>query len=526
MKSTRSSLAAALVMAGTLLLPASALAQGPGGQSQMWTTDDPVLQRIWTEAMENSHLEALGMRLLDSIGPRLTGSPAINQAHDWAAKMLTEWGYEAKNEQYGTWRAWRRGHSHIDLVEPRVRSLEGTILAWSPGTGSRWVEGPVVVVPEWETQADFDAWLATEVRGKFVAIAFPQPTCRPNRHYEEFGSQGALARLNTARNEALAAFRQRVPAPGLLRGQLEAAGALGILESNWSNTSGTNKVFSTNTQAIPTLDLSCEDYGLVYRLAENNMGPKIRVNADSEDLGEQPVFNTVGMIRGSELPNEYVMLSAHFDSWDAGSGATDNGTGSILMMEAMRILAETYPNPRRSIVLGLWGGEEQGLNGSRRFVAMNPEIVNNLQALFNQDNGTGRVESISMQGFIDAGAHWGRWLSRIPPQITGEIQMQFPGSPGTGGTDHAAFVCAPAAAFNLSANSWGYTTYTWHTNRDTYDKLVFEDLRNNAALVAMLAYQASEDPERVSTAQRRIVSPQTGEVQPWPTCQPGRTSSN
>jgi carboxypeptidase Q len=517
--------AAALVAALPLLAAAPAAAQPGGGAAMMWSTDDPVLQQIWTEAMENSQLEMLGMQLLDSIGPRLTGSPGINRAHDWAMRTLQGWGYEAQNEQYGTWRAWDRGHTHIDLLEPRLRTLEGTMLAWSPGTGSQDVSGPVVVIPEWETQADFDRWLATEVEGKFVAISFPQPTCRPNRHYEEFGSPGALQRLNEARNEAMQAFRQRVPAPGLLRGQLEEAGALGILESNWSNTSGTNKVFSTNTQNIPTLDLSCEDYGLVYRLAENNMGPVVRVNAASEDLGEQPVFNTLGMIRGSELPDEYVMLSAHFDSWDAGSGATDNGTGTILMLETMRILAETYPNPRRSILIGLWGGEEQGLNGSRRFVAMNPEIVDGIQALFNQDNGTGRVENIAMQGFVDAGEHWGRWLARIPPQITNQIRLQMPGSPGTGGTDHAAFVCAPAPAFNLSANSWGYGTYTWHTNRDTFDKLVFEDLRNNAALVAMLAYQASEDPTRVSKEQRVLRGPD-GSVRDWPTCQPGRTSSS
>lgn len=509
-----------------LVLPVAVQAQGPGGASQMWATDNPVLQQIWTEAQERSHLERLGIQLLDSIGPRLTASPGINRAHDWAAKTLQSWGYEARNEQYGTWRAWNRGHTHIDLVEPRLRSLEGTILAWSPGTGGRDIEGPVVVIPAWDTPEELEAWIQSEVAGKFVAISFPQPTCRPNRHFEEFGSPDALGRLNQARNEALAAFRLRVPSPGLLRGQLEAAGALGILESNWSNTSGTNKVFSTNTREIPTLDLSCEDYGLVYRLAEHGMGPRVRVNAASEDLGEQPVFNTLGILRGSELPNEYVMLSAHFDSWDAGSGATDNGSGTILMMEAMRILSEVYPNPRRTIMIGLWGGEEQGLNGSRRFVAMNPDIVDNLQALFNQDNGTGRIENISMQGFVDAGQHFARWLAQMPPQITNRIQLQLPGMPGTGGTDHAAFVCAPAAAFNLGANSWGYSTYTWHTNRDTFDKLVLEDIRDNAALVAMLVYLASEDPERVSTNQRILRNPQTGEAVSWPACQPGRTTSN
>jgi hypothetical protein len=127
------------------------------------------------------------------------------------------------------------------------------------------------------------------------------------------------------------------------------------------------------------------------------------------------VFKGVGEIKGRELPNEYVMLSAHFDSWDGGSGATDNGTGTITMLEAMRILRLVYPNPRRTILVGHWSGEEQGLNGSRGFVADHADIVNGLQALFNQDNGTGRVETMSASGFPDAAANLARYLAVCPP---------------------------------------------------------------------------------------------------------------
>ncbi|TVP55516.1 MAG: M28 family peptidase [Gemmatimonadales bacterium] len=493
----------------------------PTLSAQTWATNDPVLERIWEEAMENSHLEELGQQLLDSIGPRLTGSPSIDRAHDWAARTLQGWGVDADNQQYGTWRGWDRGITHIDLIEPRLRTLEGTMLAWSPGTDGP-VEGEVVVFPAWETEEELEQWMATEVEGRFVAIAFPQPTCRPDYHYEDFGSQGALDRLNESRQAALQEFREtRVAQPGLVRLDLDAAGALGILESNWIGRPGTNRLFSTNTENAVTLDLSCEDYGLVYRLAESGRSPVLRVNAQAEDLGEVPVYNTIGVIEGSELPNEYVFLSAHFDSWDGGSGATDNGTGSILMMETMRILSEVYPNPRRSIMIGLWGGEEQGLNGSRRFVADNPEIVDNIQALFNQDNGTGRVANISTQGLIEAGEHWARWLSLIPQQITTHINLNLPGIPSTGGTDHASFICAGAPAFGLSSISWGYNPYTWHTMRDTYDKIVFEEVRNNAALIAMLTYLASEDPAPVSRVQRTLPGDRE-----WPTCQPGRTSSN
>lgn len=510
--------------------------------AQTWAVEDPVLRHIWEVGMNDSRVMDIAQTLLDSIGPRLTGTPGYDNAADWAVKTLAGWGVDARKEQYGTWNGWRRGITHVDLISPRVRSLEGTMLAWSPGTGGRSVEAPVVAMPAFVSRAEFQAWLPT-VRGKIVAAAFAQPTCRPMRHYEQYGQsysfggrrfgaqpqgqQGpanAAERLAQERAAAQRAFNPQArdsirPLGAGLRLALEEAGAVAILESNWSNDLGVNKVFGTTTTRTPTLDLSCEDYGLVYRLAANNQGPVIRIIAESEDLGEVPMHNVIGMVRGSELPNEYVLLSAHFDSWDAGSGATDNGTGSSMMLETMRILRETYPNPKRTIVIALWGGEEQGLNGSRRFVQMHPDIVDGIQAVFNQDNGTGRVQNIAMSGFVDAASAFAAWFARLPSQLSGQIDLQIPGSPGTGGTDHVSFVCAGAPAFNLSALSWDYGTSTWHTNRDTFDKLVEEDIRSNATLAAMLTYLASEHPERVSRAKRHM-----GDI-PWPPCRPGAQSS-
>ncbi len=490
--------------------------------AQVLPTNDPVLQRILEVGTVGTQADRIAQALLDSIGPRLTGTPGMERANDWSVALIQSWGVDARKEQYGTWLGWERGITHIDLVQPRVRSLEGTMLAWSPGTSGP-VEGPVVIVPDYQTNEELEAWIST-VSGKFVAIAFPQPTCRPDSHYTEYGTAGALQRMRESRQAAAQNFRLRVPSPPLLRLQLERAGALGILESNWSNDIGVNKVFSTNTTETPTIDLGCEDYGLVWRLAENGQNPVIRLNAQATFLGEVPVYNTIAEIRGSELPDEYVMLSAHFDSWDAGSGATDNGTGSTVMLEALRILSETYPNPRRTILLGLWSGEEQGLNGSRRFAAMHPEVVDGLQALFNQDNGTGRVTTISGQGLVGAGRHLGDWLSRVPEPISREIDLLLPGSPGSGGTDNASFICFGAPAFNLSSIDWSYGTHTWHTNRDTYDKVVMEEIRANAVLTAMLVYLASEDPERVSRERRVLAPGPGGQPAQWPTCSPGRAS--
>jgi carboxypeptidase Q len=499
------------IIAATLMLTAGlAPAQG-----QTATGDDPVLRQIWQHGMVDSHAMRIAQTLMDSIGPRLAGTRQYDASVEWTTSLLKSWGVDARAEQYGTWRGWERGHTHIDLVQPRVRTLEGTILAHSPGTGGHPLEAPVVAIPEFATPAEFEAWVPS-VRGRFVAISFPQPTCRPVSHYEQFGQEGASERMAASRRDAQERFNTNKPNSQELRLRLEQAGAAGILESYWSNDIGVNKIFATNTTRIPTVDLSCEDYGLVYRLAANAQGPVVRLNAESRELGEVPQHNVIGVIRGSERPDEYVMLSAHLDSWDAASGATDNGTGTTTMLEAIRILRHTYPQPKRTIVIGLWGGEEQGLNGSRRFVAMNPGIVEGLHALFNQDNGTGRVVNISLQGFTGVGAAFQDWLARIPPEITRHINLQNPGFPGSGGTDHASFVCAGAPAFSLGSNSWNYGTVTWHTNRDTFDKIVEEEIRNNATLTAMLAYLASEHPEKLSRERRDM-----GNLS-WPPCQPGQ----
>jgi Zn-dependent M28 family amino/carboxypeptidase len=212
------------------------------------------------------------------------------------------------------------------------------------------------------------------------------------------------------------------------------------------------------------------------------------------------------------------MLSAHFDSWDGATGATDNGTGTLVMMEAMRILKKIYPNPKRTILVGHWGSEEQGLNGSRAFVEDHPEIVNKLQALFNQDNGTGRVVNLSGQGFLHAYAYLNKWLSAVPASIRRHIETNFPGAPGGGGSDYASFVAAGAPGFSLSSLSWSYGNYTWHTNRDTYDKIVFDDVRNNAILTAILVYMACEDPEFTSREKAVLPeNPRTGRTMTWPT---------
>ncbi|MFO8146397.1 MAG: M20/M25/M40 family metallo-hydrolase [Gillisia sp.] len=480
---------------------------------------DQVIENIIKEANENSQLESLGHQLMDVIGPRLVGTPEMKQAHDWAVSTYEGWGISAENQQWGEWRGWERGITHIDLIEPRVRSLSGMQLAWSPGT-KKPVIAEVVLLPEAQDSAAF-AKVMSQVKGKLVMISMPQMTGRPDYNWEEFATEKSFEKMRANREEQTTAWRERIRNTGYngrnLPEALENAGAVGIITLNWSRGFGANKVFSASTKKIPTIDLSLEDYGMVYRLVESGNKPKLRIMAESKELGAVPAFNTIATIKGTEKPEEYIILSAHFDSWDGATGATDNGTGTLVMMEAMRILKKMYPNPKRTIIAGHWGSEEQGLNGSRAYVKDNPEIVDNVQALFNQDNGTGRVVSLSGGGFLHAYDYLGRWLEAVPEEISGEIETNFPGTPAGGGSDYASFVAAGAPAFSLSSLSWSYWNYTWHTNLDTYDKIVFDDVRNNAILTAILAYKASEDPERTSREKSVLpVSRRTGEQMIWP----------
>lgn len=565
--------AAAAAVALVAATPAAAPAQ-----------PDATAQRIFKLGMDNSWVQMLSQTLLDSIGPRLTASPGHRAAADWVAKMYQSWGIEARQERYGTWRGWRRGTSHIDLMQPRVRSLEGQMLAWSPGTpGGRPVTAEAIILPRFADSTEFVKWLP-QARGKIVLLSPAWPTCRPSEDWFRWGTPASIARMDsmiTAMNRewSVVTGPDNQPDPtkmyrgtgytlslgtGTLGTRLEKAGVVGMLtsrtklggfaagrggggrggppgaggrggrgggapagnsargggpaqsvaEANAARLAGgpggtggwgVVEVFETYNTTSPAVTLSCEDYGLVFRLAENGQKPMVRLALDAQLLGEQPAFNVIGTIRGVEKPDEYVMLSAHFDSWDGGSGATDNGTGTLMSMEAMRILKLAYPRPRRTILVGHWNSEEQGLNGSRAFAEDHPEVLRGLQALFNQDNGTGRVQNVSSSGLTNIGRHLKSWYDKLPAFYTDSMSPNVvawsfndvpTGNPG--GTDGAVFACYGTPSFGMGALGWNYGTYTWHTNRDTYDKVVMDDLKHNATLAALLAYQASEDPEFIS----------------------------
>jgi hypothetical protein len=384
-------------------------------------------------------------------------------------------------------------------------------------------------MPELANAGAVRQWLGT-LRGKFVLVSPPEVMCRAPQELERYARASTVRRLDTlragAQRTAIARFRslapEGTPPQSINRAvhmRLDSAGVIGIGTLTWSGGWGVNKIFSATATRAPTVDLSCEDYGLLYRMATKNQGPRVRLTADAQATpAEVPMFNVVAELRGAELPDEYVLLSAHLDSWHGATGATDNGTGTITMLEAMRILKETYPRPRRTILAGHWGGEEQGTLGSRSFAEDHPEVINGLQIAFNQDNGTWRVEIIEAQGFLKAGANLARWMAQLPTEMTDSVRLQVPGPQANTGSDHTSFVCRPAPAFRLQSSYTEYRQYTWHTNRDTYDKIVFDDLKNNATMAAMLAYAASEDRERVPRDLTILPPRPNGEPRPWTGC--------
>ncbi len=465
--------------------------------------DNPGILRIWEEGMQRSQVATIAQVLLDSIGPRLTGSPNMDRAQDWAVSLLTSWGVDAKKEEYGTWNKWKRGVAYASLTAPRVKTLDATMLSWSGNTNGQFVEGGVVILEPYSTAEEFRAWLPT-VKGKVILSGGPRLSCRSALQISQFGMPGTIESLNSEQAALTATYRglnQRIPT---FYQDVKDAGALAVFESNFSAYPGVQKIFgSPRNNPLPTFDIGCEDYGMLFRLAQNKQSPVVKLMAESESLGEQPVFNVVGTIKGSEKPNEYVLLSAHYDSWEGHSGATDNGTGSVTMLEALRILKTVYPSPKRTIMIGLWSGEEQGLNGSGAFAVDHPEVIEGLQFSFNQDNGTGRVVNMSPNILPENGPRLAGYMSAMPAEVTQWVRLGGPGGYG-GGSDHVSFACRGAPGISLGALSWDYSNTTWHTQRDSYDKLIIDDVKNNAILTAMLAYMASEDPEKSS---RKLMDP-------------------
>lgn len=503
-------------------LSAFVLAFGIWGYTAHAQIDTNIIKNIQNEALNHSQMEVLGQELMDDIGPRLMGTQQMLQANEWVKNTYRQWGIDAYIHSYGHWKGWERGETEVVMTYPRQQQLQATQLAWSPATPkNKAIEAEVICLPKLEDSAAFAKWLPN-AKGKIVLTSKYEISGRPDASWKEHALEEDYNNFLERKRLANAAWAEQLrnmkTNNNQVQKQLEAAGAVAIVSSYWTGGWSANRIFGTKTDKIPHVDMRLEDYQLLYRLAERNRRPKLRLKVSSKFLGNLPAQNTIGTIKSSIHPEEYIMLSAHLDSWDGGTGATDNGTGTILMMEVMRILKKHYPNPKRSIMVGHWGGEEQGLNGSRAFVADHKELMPKISVLFNQDNGTGRISRINTLGFIDAYDYFNRWMAYLPEDCSKSIKLDIPGNPGgRGGSDYAAFLPYNVPAFFLLSNDWDYGSYTWHTALDTYDKIVWEELRRNAVTIATMVYLACEEPAMFSRQKAKLpLDIKTGERMNWP----------
>lgn len=485
--------------------------------AQEITSSKPNTQQIIHEAVQNSQLEQLAHELMDVIGGRLVGSPQIKQANDWLVLKYKDWNISAENQAYGEWKAWERGNTTLELTTPRKQQLIGRQLAWSPNM-KKPIEAETILLPTFQTEADLNAFLPL-VKGKIVLCAPYFQSGRPEHQWKEFATEEDYLRYKNTKDSIQSSWDKSIHAAGSLTKlieKLELGGAAGIITNSWTGIISANRVFDAKTKKIPQVDMQNEDYLLVYRLTKAGNAPKLKLQTESKHMGTAQIFNTIASIPGTSLKEEYVMISAHLDSWDGATGATDNGTGTILMMEVARIIQKLYPNPKRTILIGHWNSEEQGLNGSTAFVNDHPEIIQNLKVLFNQDSGTGRINSINGQGFTQAYDYLGRWLQQVPDSLTKHIALTFPGVPQTRGTDNVPFVAAGVPAFSFGSQNWGYGPYTWHTNLDTYDKIVFDEVMKNVITTAILTIEAADDEHPISNEKRIMPLNANGEAQEWP----------
>jgi len=298
-----------LFLAALLLAAFSVTAQRRPAASA--AIKNPIAEAIVKEGNDNSQLEKLATELMDGIGPRLVGTPEMKQAGDWAIATYNKWGIAAKTEKWGEWQGWQRGVSHIDMTFPRAKSLEGMQLAWSPGTNGKTVEAEVMILPYLEDSLSFAKWLPAS-KGKIILISMSQPTGRPDYNWEEFGTKESVEKMKKDREVLTASWNKRISNSGYnartLPAALEKAGAVGVVTCNWSRGFGVNKIFGAYTKNVPSVDISVEDYGLLYRLAEAGIKPKMALKIDSKMLPPTDAFNIVGELKGVEKPNEYVML--------------------------------------------------------------------------------------------------------------------------------------------------------------------------------------------------------------------------
>ena len=499
--------------------------------------DENLNKVIRKHGLEQSQVFDIAGLMTDVYGPRLTGSPQLDRATDWAVKTLKEWGMDnVHTHEWGPFgRGWELKRFHMDCEAPMPFPVIAYPKAWSPSTNGR-LTGEVVYL-----EAGNEEELAKykgKLKGKFVLLDTirdikPEFEAQARRYNSE-----DLLRLANAPMPVPFAFRnwgsgQRFSTTlwEFLYEEQPAA----VIDRNFKGELGT--VFATGARArkgaardegaevMPQLTMSGEHYNRIFRLLRRGIPVRLGMDIQAEYSNPGGMSrNIIAEIPGTDLKDEVVIFGAHYDSWHLGTGATDNAAGSAVMMEAARILLQTIKEtgvkPRRTLRLALWTGEEQGLLGSRAYVRDHYAELDSLgsvatykpaqekvSAYYNLDNGTGKIRGIYLQGNPAVQHIFRAWLDPFKDLEANTITLS-----NTGGTDHQSFDRVGIPGFQFIQDPVAYSTRTHHSNMDNLDHLVEEDLKQAATIIASLVLHTAQRQEmlprkaREEEAPRRIPS--------------------
>lgn len=466
--------------------------------------DTAALEKIKLEAFQRSQVMDTVGYLSDVIGPRMTGTPGFRAAADYTMKKMTEWGLvNVKTENWGPFgRGWENERFSAQVVSPTAYSLIGYPMAWTPGTHGTVTAQAVLAVMR--TEADF-AKFRGQLKGKIV---LPAPMRQVNPHflpdavrYSDWDlTRMALHYFPGERPEdpqGVAAQRFNVQRAEFLQKE----GVAAMFEPNsfddgtvWVQ--GGSAPDPKSPPVPPRVSLAIEHYGRIFRTLQRNIPVTIELNIQNKFLdGDANTFNVLGEIPGTDKAEEIVLIGAHLDSWHAGTGATDNAAGVAAILEAARILKATGLKLRRTVRIGLWSGEELGLWGSRAFVqehfadpatmSLKPEHAR-LSAYFNLDRGAGAIRGIYLQGNSQVKPIFDSWMKPLKDLRVTTLNIR-----NIWWTDHLSFDDVGLPAFQFIQDNLDYDRRTHHTNMDTYERIVPQDLQQMAVVVAFFAYQTA-----------------------------------
>ncbi len=475
--------------------------------------DTAAISKFEEEGLQHSHVMEVMGYLTDVYGPRLTNSPNIREAGDYAVKTLGSWGLaNVREEPWGPFgRGWSNELFEANEIAPRHFPLIAYPKAWTLGTtGALTAE---VVYAKIEKDEDFGAFRGN-LKGKFVMTAplravEAQIEAQAHRYTDQEladraqppPSQPPPDRAARDRFLTQQQFNQR-----LLK-FLTDEGAAAWLEPS-PHDGGTITVLGGGSRdpkeplVLPRVAVAIEHYGRIFRTLEKHIPVTLTVNIVNKFYDENlDSFNIVAEIPGTDKAGEFVMLGAHFDSWDSGTGATDNAAGSAVMMEAMRILNVAGLKMRRTVRLALWTGEEEGLLGSRAYVKehfadrqsmqLKPDYAK-VSGYFNMDNGTGKIRGIYLQGNEAVRSIFEKWMEPFKSKGMTTLSIR-----GTGGTDHAAFDEVGLPGFQFIQDPVEYDSRTHHTNMDLYERIQEADLKQMAVIVASFVYMTANANEQL-----------------------------